>query len=167
MARSKSSNRWLEEHVNDPFVKQAQIDGYRSRASYKLLEINQKDRLIQPGKLVVDLGSAPGGWSQVAAALVGDKGRVVASDILEMAPVAGVEFIQGDFTEQEVFDEIMAVLDGARADAVISDMAPNISGVNATDQAASMYLVELALDMACQVLKPGGSFVAKVFHGIQ
>jgi len=165
MARSKSSNRWLEEHVNDPFVKQAQIDGYRSRASYKLLEINQKDRLIQPGKLVVDLGSAPGGWSQVAAALVGDKGRVVASDILEMAPVAGVEFIQGDFTEQEVFDEIMAVLDGARADAVISDMAPNISGVNATDQAASMYLVELALDMACQVLKPGGSFVAKVFHG--
>ncbi len=169
MARSKSSNRWLEEHVNDPpFVKQAQQDGYRSRASYKLLEINNKDRLIKPTDLVVDLGSAPpGGWSQVAAKLVGHKGRVVASDILPMDPIAGVEFIQGDFTEQEVFDQIMAILDGgARADVVISDMAPpNISGVNAADQAASMYLVELALDMACQVLKPKGSFVAKVFHG--
>ena len=113
----------------------------------------------------MDLGSAPGGWSQVAAKLVGHKGRVVASDILPMDPIAGVEFIQGDFTEQEVFDQIMAILDGARADVVISDMAPNISGVNAADQAASMYLVELALDMACQVLKPKGSFVAKVFHG--
>ncbi|WP_138435687.1 23S rRNA (uridine(2552)-2'-O)-methyltransferase RlmE [Marinobacter shengliensis] len=165
MARSKSSNRWLEEHVNDPFVKQAQQDGYRSRASYKLLEINEKDRLIQPTNLVVDLGSAPGGWSQVAAKLVGHKGRVVASDILPMDAIAGVEFIQGDFTEQAVFDQIMAILDGARADVVISDMAPNISGVNAADQAASMYLVELALDMACQILKPKGSFVAKVFHG--
>src|SRR5690554_4486527 len=165
MARSKSSNRWLEEHVNDPFVKQAQQDGYRSRASYKLLELNSKDRLIKPGDLVVDLGSAPGGWSQVAAKLVGHHGRVVASDILPMDPIAGVEFLQGDFTEQTVFDQIMAVLDGARADVVISDMAPNISGVNAADQAASIYLVELALDMACQILKPGGSFVAKVFHG--
>src|SRR5690554_2284363 len=130
MARSKSSNRWLEEHVNDPFVKQAQQDGYRSRASYKLLEINEKDRLIQPTNLVVDLGSAPGGWSQVAAKLVGHKGRVVASDILHMDAIAGVEFIQGDFTEQAVFDQIMAILDGARADVVISDMAPNISGVD-------------------------------------
>ncbi len=165
MARSKSSNRWLEEHVNDPFVKQAQLDGYRSRASYKLLEINDKDRLIQPAALVVDLGSAPGGWSQVAAKLVGHKGRVVASDILAMDAIAGVEFIQGDFTEQAVFDEIMTTLDGAQADVVISDMAPNISGVNVADQTASMYLVELALDMARQVLKPKGSFVAKVFHG--
>lgn len=165
MARSKSSNRWLEEHVNDPFVKQAQQDGYRSRASYKLLEINDKDRLIPPAGLVVDLGSAPGGWSQVAAKLVGHKGRVVASDILAMDPIAGVEFIQGDFTEQSVFDDIMTTLDGARADVVISDMAPNISGVNVADQAASMYLVELALDMACQALKPKGSFVTKVFHG--
>lgn len=165
MARSKSSNRWLEEHVNDPFVKQAQQDGYRSRASYKLLEINNKDRLIKPTDLVVDLGSAPGGWSQVAAKLVGHKGRVVASDILPMDPIAGVEFIQGDFTEQDVFDQIMATLDGAQANVVVSDMAPNISGVNAADQAASMYLVELALDMTCQVLKPKGSFVAKVFHG--
>ncbi|WP_028670681.1 23S rRNA (uridine(2552)-2'-O)-methyltransferase RlmE [Saccharospirillum impatiens] len=165
MARSKSSSRWLEEHVNDPFVKQAQIDGYRSRASYKLLEINTKDKLIHPNMLVMDLGSAPGGWSQVSAKLVGHKGRVVASDILEMDSIAGVEFIQGDFTEESVFDEIMATLDGALADVVISDMAPNISGVDVADQASSMYLVELALDMARQVLKPKGSFVAKVFHG--
>jgi 23S rRNA (uridine2552-2'-O)-methyltransferase len=165
MARSKSSNRWLEEHVNDPFVKKAQMDGYRSRASYKLLEINAKDRLIQPTMTVMDLGSAPGGWSQVATDLVGHKGRVIASDILPMDAVAGVEFIQGDFTENAVFEEIMAVLGDAKVDVVISDMAPNISGVNAADQAASMYLIELALDMASQVLKPKGSFVAKVFHG--
>lgn len=165
MARSKSSSRWLEEHVNDPFVKQAQIDGYRSRASYKLLEINTKDKLIHPNMLVMDLGSAPGGWSQVSAKLVGHKGRVIASDILPMDSIAGVEFIQGDFTEEAVFDEIMATLDGSLADVVISDMAPNISGVDVADQASSMYLVELALDMARQVLKPKGSFVAKVFHG--
>ena len=151
MARSKSSNRWLEEHVNDPFVKQAQVDGYRSRASYKLLEINKKDRLIHPNMVVVDLGSAPGGWSQVAAKLVGHKGRVIASDILPMDAIAGVDFIQGDFTENDVFESI--------------DMAPNISGVTVADQASSMYLVELALDMASQVLKPKGSFLAKVFQG--
>jgi 23S rRNA (uridine2552-2'-O)-methyltransferase len=165
MARSKSSNRWLEEHVNDPFVKKAQMDGYRSRSSYKLLEINAKDKLIQPTMTVMDLGSAPGGWSQVATDLVGHKGRVIASDILPMDAVAGVEFIQGDFTESAVFEEIMVVLGDAKVDVVISDMAPNISGVNAADQAASMYLIELALDMASQVLKPKGSFVAKVFHG--
>ncbi|WLD57207.1 23S rRNA (uridine(2552)-2'-O)-methyltransferase RlmE [Salinispirillum sp. LH 10-3-1] len=166
MARSKSSNRWLDEHVNDPFVKQAQKDGYRSRASYKLLEINEKDKLIRPNMLVMDLGSAPGGWSQVAAKLVGHKGRVVASDILPMDSIAGVEFIQGDFTEESVFDEIMTVVNGAPVDVVISDMAPNISGVDAADQASSMYLVELALDMARQVLKPKGSYVAKVFQGV-
>ncbi|MBB3167326.1 23S rRNA (uridine(2552)-2'-O)-methyltransferase RlmE [Simiduia aestuariiviva] len=165
MARSKSSNRWLEEHVNDPYVKKAQVDGYRSRASYKLLEINDKDKLIRPGMLVLDLGSAPGGWSQVAGHLVGLKGRVIASDILPMDPLDQVEFIQGDFTEESVFDEIMAALGGAQADLVISDMAPNISGVDAADQAASMYLVELALDMAQQTLKPKGNFLAKVFHG--
>jgi 23S rRNA (uridine2552-2'-O)-methyltransferase len=165
MARSKSSSRWLEEHVNDPFVKQAQIDGYRSRASYKLLEINTKDKLIHPNGLVVDLGSAPGGWTQVSTKLVGHKGRVIASDILPMDSIAGAEFIQGDFTEESVFDEIMATLNGNLADVVISDMAPNISGVDVADQAASMYLVELALDMARQVLKPKGSFIAKVFHG--
>ncbi|UTA47202.1 23S rRNA (uridine(2552)-2'-O)-methyltransferase RlmE [Simiduia sp. 21SJ11W-1] len=165
MARSKSSNRWLEEHVNDPYVKRAQVDGYRSRASYKLLEINDKDKLIRPGMLVLDLGSAPGGWSQVAGHLVGLKGRVIASDILPMDALEQVDFIQGDFTEQSVFDEIMAALGGAQADLVISDMAPNISGVAAADQAASMYLVELALDMAQQTLKPKGNFLAKVFHG--
>jgi 23S rRNA (uridine2552-2'-O)-methyltransferase len=165
MARSKSSGRWLNEHVNDPYVKQAQRDGYRSRASYKLIELIDKDRLIRPGMLVLDLGSAPGGWSQVVAPLVEPKGRVIASDILPMDSIADVEFIQGDFTEQEVFDQIMASLGGQQADLVMSDMAPNISGVNAADQAASMYLVELALDMAREALKPGGDFVAKVFHG--
>ncbi|HBX36898.1 MAG TPA: 23S rRNA (uridine(2552)-2'-O)-methyltransferase RlmE [Pseudohongiella sp.] len=165
MARSKSSGRWLNEHVNDPYVKQAQRDGYRSRASYKLIELIDKDRLIKPGMLVLDLGSAPGGWSQVVAPMVEPKGRVIASDILPMDSIADVDFIQGDFTEQEVFDQIMASLGGQQADLVMSDMAPNISGVNAADQAASMYLVELALDMARETLKPGGDFVAKVFHG--
>ena len=165
MARSKSSNQWLNEHVNDPYVKRAQVDGYRSRASYKLIELINKDKLVRPGMTVMDLGSAPGGWSQVVAPLVGDKGRVVASDILPMDSLADVDFVQGDFTEQAVFDEIMDVVGGAPVDLVISDMAPNISGVNAADQASSMYLVELALDMAREVLKPKGAFVAKVFQG--
>jgi 23S rRNA (uridine2552-2'-O)-methyltransferase len=165
MARSKSSNRWLEEHVNDPYVKQAQKDGYRSRASYKLLELHEKDRLIRPGMLVMDLGSTPGGWSQVVRRVMGAKGRVLATDILAMEPIDGVEFIQGDFTEDAVFERILAALGGERPDLIVSDMAPNISGVDVADQAASMYLVELALDMARQVLKPGGNFVAKVFQG--
>jgi len=165
MARSKSSHRWMEEHVNDPWVKKAQVDGYRSRASYKLLELIEKDRLLRPGMVVLDLGSTPGGWSQVVAPLLGSKGRLIASDILPMDPIPQVHFIQGDFTEQAVFDQIMAALDGAGVDLVMSDMAPNISGVDAADQAASMYLVELALDMAVQVLKSGGNFVTKVFHG--
>lgn len=165
MARSKSSNRWLDEHFNDQYVKQSQKDGYRSRASYKLLELNTKDKLIRPGMRVVDLGSAPGGWSQVAARLVGDKGQVLASDILPMDGIAGVEFFQGDFTEPEVLDQLLAALGERQADIVISDMAPNMSGVDAVDQPQAMYLVELALDMARQVLKPGGDFVAKVFHG--
>ena len=165
MARSKSSKRWLDEHVNDPYVKKAQVDGYRSRASYKLIELINKDKLIRPGMLVLDLGSAPGGWSQVVAPMVEPRGRVIASDILPMDTIADVDFIQGDFTEQDVFDQIMEKLDGTSAELVMSDMAPNISGIDAADQAASMYLVELALDMARQVLKPGGNFVAKVFHG--
>ena len=165
MARSKSSNRWLEEHVNDPYVKQAKIDGYRARAAYKLIELNEKDKLIRPAMLVVDLGSAPGSWSQIAGRLVGVTGRVVASDILPMDSLENVDFIQGDFTEEAVFTQIMEKLNGDYADLVISDMAPNISGVDAVDQASSMYLVELALDMARQVLKPKGNFVAKVFHG--
>lgn len=165
MARSKSSNRWLEEHVNDPYVKKAQVDGYRSRASYKLLELIDKDRLLRPGMTVLDLGSTPGGWSQVVAPLLGKQGKTIASDILPMDPIPNVVFIEGDFTEQEVFDAILAQLDNDKADLVMSDMAPNISGVDAADQAASMYLVELALDMAIAVLKPGANYVAKVFHG--
>ena len=165
MARSKSSNQWLSEHVNDAYVKRAQEDGYRSRASYKLLEMIEKDQLVRPGMVVMDLGSAPGGWSQVIAPLVGDKGRTIASDILPMDTLADVDFIQGDFTEDAVFEEIMTVVDGAPVDLVISDMAPNISGIKSADQASSMYLVELALDMARQVLKPKGGFVVKVFQG--
>lgn len=166
MARSKTSAKWLQEHVNDPYVKQAQVDGYRSRASYKLIEINKKDKLIKPGMLAIDLGSAPGGWSQIMAPWVGAKGKVIASDILPMDTLNDVDFIQGDFTEDDVFEQIMAVVDGRPVDVVVSDMAPNLSGVNAADQYSSMYLVELALDMARKVLKPGGSFCAKVFQGV-
>lgn len=165
MKRSKSSSRWLNEHVNDPYVKRAQKDGYRSRASYKLLELNEKDKLIRPGMLVMDLGSAPGGWSQVAGKIVGDHGRVIASDILPMDPLDNVDFIQGDFTEDSVFQQILTVLDGRQPDLIISDIAPNISGVAIADQASSMYLVELTLDMVRQVLKPGGNYAVKVFQG--
>ncbi|MGB0446847.1 MAG: 23S rRNA (uridine(2552)-2'-O)-methyltransferase RlmE [Pseudomonadales bacterium] len=165
MARSKSSGRWLKEHFDDPYVKQSQQDGYRSRASYKLLEMSKKDKLIRPGMTVVDLGAAPGGWTQVAMQLVGDNGTVIASDILAMDPIAGVTFIEGDFTEQAVYDEIIMALNGRKADLVISDMAPNMSGNPAIDQPKSMYLVELALDMSRHILKPGGSFLAKVFQG--
>ena len=165
MARSKSSSRWLQEHVNDPYVKQAQKEGYRSRSSYKLLELNERDRLIRPGMRVMDLGSAPGGWSQVAAALVGSKGRVLATDILPMDPLKNVDFIQGDFREDSVLEAMLGHLDGAQVDLIISDIAPNISGISSADQAASIYLLELALDMARRVLKPGGNFVAKLFQG--
>lgn len=165
MARSKSSHRWLQEHVNDPYVKQAQKDGYRSRSSYKLIELNEKDRLIRPGMLIMDLGSAPGGWSQVAGKIVGEKGRVLATDILPMDPIYNVDFIQGDFTEEAVFNQILEALGGRKPDLIISDIAPNISGIDSADQASSMYLVELALDMARRVLKSKGNFVAKVFQG--
>jgi len=165
MSKSKSSSRWLTEHFNDQYVKASQIDGYRSRASYKLVELNNKDKFIRPGMTVVDLGSAPGGWSQVAAKLLGDKGRVIASDILPMDTIAGVTFIQGDFTEESVLNVLLAEMGDAKADLVISDMAPNMSGVAAVDQPKSMYLVELALDMALKVLHPGGTFVCKVFQG--
>ena len=165
MARSKTSPRWLKEHFDDPYVKMAQRDGYRSRASYKLLELQEKDKLLRPGMTVVDLGAAPGGWSQVAAAIVGDKGKVLASDILSMDAIADVEFIQGDFTEEAVFEQLMAAMQGVKADLVISDMAPNMSGIADVDQPRSIHLVELALDMAREILKPGGGFVAKVFQG--
>jgi 23S rRNA (uridine2552-2'-O)-methyltransferase len=155
----------LKEHFDDPYVKQSQQDGYRSRASYKLLEMSKRDKLLRPGMTVVDLGAAPGGWTQVAMQLVGDQGTVVASDILPMDPIAGVTFVEGDFTEQSVYDEIIMALNGRKADLVISDMAPNMSGNPAIDQPKSMYLVELALDMSRHILKPGGSFLAKVFQG--
>ncbi|WP_116807353.1 23S rRNA (uridine(2552)-2'-O)-methyltransferase RlmE [Steroidobacter cummioxidans] len=165
MARSKSSHRWLQEHINDPYVKQAQKDGYRARSSYKLIELNDKDRLIRPGMLVMDLGSAPGGWSQVAGKLVGQKGRVLATDILPMDSIVNVDFIQGDFTDEAVFNRILEALDGAKPDLIISDIAPNITGIDSADQGTSMYLVELALDMVRRVLKPKGNFVVKVFQG--
>ena len=166
MAKKRpSSKAWLKEHRDDPYVQQAQREGYRSRACYKLLELQEKDKFIRPGMTVLDLGSAPGGWSQVAIARVGDHGKVIASDILPMDGLAGVTFIEGDFTEVQVFDSIIAALDGKRVDVVISDMAPNMSGVSAVDQPRAIYLVELALDMAQQVLAPGGTFVTKVFHG--
>ena len=166
MAKKRSSSKaWLKEHRDDPYVQQAQREGYRSRACYKLLELQAKDRLIRPGMTVVDLGSAPGGWSQVAAELVGHRGRVVASDILAMDALAGVEFIQGDFSEDAVFEQILVAIGEAPVDVVVSDMAPNMSGMTAVDQPRAMYLVELAVDMARRVLAPGGSFVAKVFQG--
>ncbi len=166
MAKKKSSSKaWLKEHREDPYVQQAQREGYRSRACYKLLEIQERDRLIRPGMTVVDLGSAPGGWSQVAVELVGHSGRVIASDILPMDGIAGVDFIEGDFTEDEVFEQILSAIGDSTVDLVISDMSPNMSGMNAVDQPRSMYLVELALDMARRVLAPGGVFVSKVFQG--
>ncbi|HEY9033367.1 MAG TPA: 23S rRNA (uridine(2552)-2'-O)-methyltransferase RlmE [Pseudomonadales bacterium] len=165
MARSKSSQRWLDEHFDDYYVKEAQKRGYRSRACFKLQEIQDKDRLIRPGMTVVDLGAAPGGWSQVAAGIVGDRGRVIASDILPMDALAGVDFVQGDFTDDAVLEQLLALLGPAKADLVISDMAPNMSGMRDVDQPKAMYLVELALDMARQVLKPDGVFLAKVFQG--
>lgn len=165
MSRSKTSSGWLKEHFDDKYVKQSQIDGYRSRASYKLIEINDKDKLLKPGMSVVDLGSAPGGWSQVAANIIGEKGHIIASDILSMDTINDVTFIKGDFTEDAVLEQILTAADGEQLDLVISDMAPNMSGMAAIDQPQSMYLVELALDMARQVLRPGGNFVAKVFQG--
>ena len=163
--RSKSSNRWLKEHVDDYYVQQAQKDGYRSRAAYKLLEIVERDKIIKPGMTVVDLGAAPGGWSQVAGDIVGDDGRVIALDVLPMDSLADVEFIQGDFTEDEVFERLIEVIGDKRVDLVISDMAPNMSGMDAMDQPRSMYLVELALDMARQVLTKNGCFLTKMFQG--
>ncbi len=163
--KRSSSKAWLKEHRDDQYVQRAQREGYRSRACYKLLELQEKDRLIRPGMKVLDLGSAPGGWSQVAVEQVGHHGRVIASDILPMDSLAGVEFIQGDFTEDSVFEEILAAIGDDPVDLVISDIAPNMSGVNAVDQPRSMYLVELALDFAQRTLRPGGDFVAKVFQG--
>lgn len=165
MARTKSSNRWLKEHFVDTYVKKSWQDGYRSRAAYKLLEINERDQLLRPGITVLDLGAAPGGWAQIASKILGDKGHVIATDILAMEPLPHVEFLQGDFREQSVFDQLVKMLEGRPVALVISDMAPNISGVTSVDQPRSIYLAELALDMARQVLMPGGDFLVKVFQG--
>lgn len=163
--KSKSSARWLREHVQDEHVKRATSDGYRSRAVYKLREIDEKDGLLKRGAAVLELGSAPGGWSQYVAARIGPEGRAVASDILPMDPIADVEFIQGDFMEASVATLIEDSLGPAGADLVISDMAPNLSGVASSDQARVMALAELALDTATRVLNPEGAFVVKVFQG--
>jgi 23S rRNA (uridine2552-2'-O)-methyltransferase len=165
MAKSKSSRRWLERHFRDQFVRRAQGEGYRSRAAYKLLEIQQRDRLLRPGMRVVDLGAAPGGWSQVARELVGEKGKVVALDLLPMEPVPGVEFIQGDFRDGLILQRLRERLQGEPVDLVISDLAPNVSGVAAVDQPRAIYLCELALEAARELLKPGGGLLVKTFHG--
>jgi 23S rRNA (uridine2552-2'-O)-methyltransferase len=165
MKPSKTSKQWMKEHVNDPFVQLAQKEGYRSRAAYKLMEIDERDHLLKPGMVVVDLGATPGGWSQVAASKVGQSGRVIALDLLPLQPLARVEFIQGDFREDSVLAQLEATLKGQQIGLVISDMAPNISGVDISDQARAMYLAELALEFAAQHLKPGGAFLVKVFQG--
>lgn len=162
---SKTSASWMKEHFDDHYVKQSWQDGYRSRASYKLLELNAKDKLFRAGMTVIDLGAAPGGWSQVAAEKVGGEGLVLASDILEMDALAGVDFIQGDFTEEAVLEAILERLGNRPVDLVMSDMAPNMSGMAAIDQPQAMYLVELALELARDTLSPGGRFLAKVFQG--
>lgn len=165
MNRSSSSKQWLKEHFDDRWVRKAREDGYRSRAAYKLLELQQKDALFKRGQVVVDLGAAPGGWSQVAVRLVGASGLVLASDILAMDAVPGVPFIQGDFTEEDCFNTILAALGGRPVDLVISDMAPNMSGMNDIDQPRAMHLVELAQDFALCTLRPGGALLMKVFQG--
>ena len=164
MAKTKSSRRWLDRHFSDPYVKRAQQEGYRSRAVYKLLEIQASDRVLAPGMTVVDLGAAPGGWSQVAARIVGPAGRVVALDLLAMEPLPGVSFIQGDFREADALERLRTALAGAGADLILSDMAPNVSGT-AADQPRVIYLCELAIELAREVLKPGGSLVVKIFQG--
>ena len=163
--RTKSSGAWLNEHVHDTYVKLAQKQGYRARAAFKLLEINEKDKLITADTVLADLGSAPGSWSQVAMESIGPRGRVVALAILPVEPVTGVEFIQGDFREEEVLQQLVDLLNGQKLDLVISDIAPNMTGNTVTDQARSFYLCELAYDFAINHLKPGGHFLIKVFQG--
>ena len=165
MARSKSSNQWMQEHFDDEYVKKAQAMGYRSRSTFKLVEIQEKDKIIRPGMNVIDLGAAPGGWSDYARKIVGKKNKVIALDLLEIEPIEGVDFIQGDFRENDVLDELYRVLEGAPVDLVMSDMAPNISGNKEMDQPRSIYLAELALDTAQTVLNKGGTFLIKMFQG--
>jgi 23S rRNA (uridine2552-2'-O)-methyltransferase len=165
MARTKSSNRWMQEHFDDEYVKMAQKLGFRSRAVFKLKEIQEKDHILKPGMRIVDLGAAPGGWSQYAKQLLGNQCQIFALDILDIEPIDGVEFIQGDFREQSVFDQLTAALEGKRVDLVMSDMAPNMSGSKGVDQPRSLYLGELALEMAQSVLAKDGTFLVKLFQG--
>ena len=164
--RSKSSQRWLKEHFSDPYVKRAQAEGLRSRAAFKLEELVERDRLLRPGMVVVDLGAAPGGWSQWARQALGDSGRVIATDILDMPGLAGVEFLHGDFREDSVLSQLVTMLNGAEVDLVLSDMAPNMSGVDAVDQARAMHLAELAMEFADAHLRTGGDFLIKLFQGV-
>ncbi|HVI26277.1 MAG TPA: 23S rRNA (uridine(2552)-2'-O)-methyltransferase RlmE [Xanthomonadaceae bacterium] len=165
-ARSKSSQRWLKEHFSDPYVKKAQAEGLRSRAAYKLEELVERDRLLKPGMVVVDLGAAPGGWSQWVRQALGDGGRVIALDILDMPSLAGVEFLHGDFRDDAVLSRLEAALAGQPVDLVLSDMAPNKSGMDAVDQPRAMHLAELAMDFADRHLRPGGTFLIKLFQGV-
>ncbi len=165
MKKNKSSRAWVHDHVNDPYVQRAQTDGYRARAAYKLLEIDERDHLLKPGAIIVDLGAAPGSWCQLAVRRCGPKARIFALDLLPMEPVAGVDFLLGDFTEDAVLEALETRLQGARVDLVLSDMAPNLSGVATVDQARSIHLCELALDFAVRHLRPDGQFVIKVFQG--
>jgi len=165
VAKKGSSRRWMHEHLSDEFVKKAQKEGYRSRAVYKLLEIIEKNKIIQNGDIVLDLGAAPGGWSQVAAKFVGSSGKVIASDILPIDEINGVDFLQGDFTQQSVYDDLLKMTDGSKVNVVLSDLAPNMSGQLSVDQPKSMYLADLAIDMATKTLGINGSFVVKVFQG--
>jgi 23S rRNA (uridine2552-2'-O)-methyltransferase len=163
--RTKSSARWLAEHANDEYVKRAKQDGWRSRAVYKLEEINQKERLLRPGIRCVDLGAAPGGWSQYAARILAGSGRLVATDILPMDAIVGVDFVQGDFREPDVLEAVLDRVGAAKVDLVLSDMAPNMAGIDAVDQPRSMHLAELALEFADRVLAPGGDLLVKLFQG--
>lgn len=165
MARSRSSGRWLSEHFSDEYVKQAQALGYRSRAVFKLKELDERDKLLKPGRVVVDLGAAPGGWSQLAAERIGKKGAIIALDLLPVEELPGVTFIQGDFREEAVLHQLRDILDGRAVDLVLSDMAPNMSGNRGVDQARGMHLAELALETVREILKPGGDFVTKLFQG--
>ncbi len=165
MAKNKTSRQWVHDHINDPYVKQAQAQGFRSRAAFKLMQIDERDRLLGPGKVVVDLGSTPGGWSQVAVKKVGAAGKVVAIDLLPMEPVHGVRFILGDFREDGPLAELVESLEGRHVDLVLSDMAPNLTGIAMTDQARSIHLLELALEFARERLKSGGDMLVKVFQG--
>ncbi len=162
---NKSNKSWISRHINDPYVKKAQAEGYPSRSAYKLLELQEKYKILKPGMRVVDVGAAPGGWSMVAKDIVGDKGQVIALDVLPLQITSQVEFIQGDFTEDAIYQQLMTLVGGHKIDVVISDIAPEMSGMRSVDQPKSMYLVELAWDFATQVLRPGGSFLCKFFEG--